>query len=167
MEDNHVEFSYDHSESHTSVSSEDLEKQWIEDSNAIQPMECQSQPTSSHSKVPHDLEELRAYTESYQPMSPFYMYDGLVDLPHRIDIYISPIQAWIEEACRSTLQFGKQFDKVLHAYDFPSSPPLLNICSGLHFLLKISLFWLVTKHKGKFLNFDNMLRWLLWIFHFT
>ena len=133
----------------------------------IQPMECQSQPTYSHSEVPHDLEQPEAYTESYQPISPFDMYDGVVDLPHHIDIYISPIEVWIEEACRSTYQFGKQFDEVLHAYYFPSRPPLLNICAGSDFLLKISLFWLVTKHKRKFLNFDQMLRWLHWIFHFT
>ena len=108
-----------------------------------------------------------AYTESYQLIHPFDIYDGVVDLPHHIDIYISTIQVWIEEACRSTDQFGRQFDEVLHAYDFPSIPPLLNIHAGLHFLLKISLFWLVTKHKRKILNFDQMLRWLHWIFHFT
>ena len=96
-------------------------------------MECQSQPTSSHSKVPHDLEQPGAYTKSYQSISPFDMYDGVVDLPHHIDISISPIQVWIVEGCRSTCQFGKQFDEVLHAYDFPSNPPLLYICVGLHF----------------------------------
>ena len=167
MEDNHVDFSYDHSESHTSVTSEDLEKQWIEESDSIQPMECQSQPTSSHSEVPHDLEQPGAYTKSYHPISPFDMYDGVVDLPHHINIYISPIQVWIEEACSSTYRFGRQFDEVLHAYDFSSSSPLLNIRAGLHFLLRISLFWLVTKHKRRILNFDQMLRWLHWIFHFT
>ena len=109
-------------------------------------MECQSQPTSSHSEVPHDLEQPGAYTKSYQSISPFDMYDGVVDLPHHIDIYISPIQVWIEEACKSTCQF----DEVLHAYDFPSSPPLLNIRAGLHFQLKISLFWLLTKHEKNF-----------------
>ena len=61
MEDNHVEFSYDHSESHTSVSNEDLEKQYIEESDLIQPMECHSEPTSSHSKVPYDWKHPRAY----------------------------------------------------------------------------------------------------------
>ena len=101
MEEDHVDFSYDHSESHTSVSSEDLEKRCIEESDSI-PMECQSEPTSSHSKVRHDLEQSGAYTESYQSISPFDMYDGVVDLPHHVDIYISPIQVWIEEACIST-----------------------------------------------------------------
>ena len=91
MEEDHVEFSYDHSESHTSVSSEDLEKKYIEESDLIQQMECHSEPTSSHSEFPHNLEQPRVYTESYQPIRPFYMYDGVVDLPHHIDIYISPI----------------------------------------------------------------------------
>ena len=86
MEEDHVEFSYDHSKSHTSVSSKELGKQWIEESDSIQPIDYQSQPTSSHSEVPHDLEQPEACTKSYQPTSPFDMYDGIVDLPHHIDI---------------------------------------------------------------------------------
>ena len=91
IEEGHLEFSYDHSRSHTSFSSEDLEKQCIEESDLISRMESRSEPTSSHSEVPHDLEQLGAYTESYQPISPFDMYDGVVDIPHHIDIYISHI----------------------------------------------------------------------------
>ena len=48
MEEDHVEFSYDHLESHTSVSNEDFEKKCIEELDSIQAMECQSEPTSSH-----------------------------------------------------------------------------------------------------------------------
>ena len=116
-------------------------------------MECHSEPTSSHSEVPHDLEHPGACTESYQPISPFDMYDGVVDLPHHIDIYISPIQVWIEEACGSSCQFGKQFDEVLYAYDFPSIPPILNIHASLYFLINMSFLWLVTKDKGKKFKF--------------
>ena len=94
------------------------------------------------------------------------MYDGVVDLPHRIDMNIIPIQVWIEEARRRTCQFGKQFDEVLHDYDLPSNPPILNIHAGLHFL-NMSLLWLVTKGKGKTLNFYKMLRWMHSTFEFT
>ena len=42
MEEDHVEFSYDHSESHKSASSEGMEKHYIviEESDSMQPMEC-------------------------------------------------------------------------------------------------------------------------------
>ena len=70
-------------------------------------MEGPPELASSHPEVPYDLEQPGVYTESYQPISPFGMYGGVVDLLHHIDIYISPIQVWIEEACISTYQFGR------------------------------------------------------------
>ena len=61
MEEEHAKFSYDHSEpyhpeSHTSISNEYLERQCIEESNLIQPMEGQPEPAFSDSEVPYDLE---------------------------------------------------------------------------------------------------------------
>ena len=101
IEEGHVEFSYDHLESHTSVSNEGLKKQCIEKSNLIQPIESQSDPTSSHSKFAYDLEQPRAYAKSYHPTSLFDIYDGVCNPLHHTYMYISPIQAWIEEACGS------------------------------------------------------------------
>ena len=90
--------------------------------------------------------------------------DEVVDLPQHTYVYISPIQSLIEEVCRRTCQFGKQFDNALHAYDIPSIPPILRIHAGLHFLKNMSLLWLVTKDKAKNSKVDKMLRWLHWIF---
>ena len=91
----------------------------------------------------------------------------MVDLPHHVNLYISPIQSWIEAACASTCYFGKQFGEVLYSYDLPSIPPILGHHAGLHFLNKVSLLWLVTKDKEIFFYVNKMLRWLHWIFYYT
>ena len=113
----------------------------------MQSMEYQSQPSSSHIEVPYDLELLGAYATSYHLISPDDKYDDVVSLPHLADRYISNIQSWIEAVCASTYQFGKNFNEFIHAYDFPSIPPILYHHAGFHFLNKVSLLWLVTKDK--------------------
>ena len=97
------------------------------------------------------MELLGAYAMSYHLIIPDDQYDDVVSLPHLVDWYISPIRSWIEAACASTYQFGKNFNDFIHAYDFPSSPPILNHHARLHFLNKVSLLWLVTKDKEFFL----------------
>ena len=94
----------------------------------------QCQPSSSHLEVPYDLEQLGAYTTSYHLISLDDQYQGVVRLPHHADWYISPIQSWIEATCASTYQFGKNFNDIINAYDFPSSPPIPDHHVGLHFL---------------------------------
>ena len=47
------------------------------------------------------------------------------------------------------LPVWKKFDGIIHAYDFPSNPPILNHHAGLHFLNKVSLHWMVPKDKEK------------------
>ena len=138
---------------HTSISNEYFERQCIEESNLIQSMKGQPEPAFFDSEVPYDLEQPGAYTENYHLTSLFDMYDGVGNLPHHTCMYISLIQTWIEDACRRTCQFGKQFDEVLHTYDLPSSPPILKIRTGLHFLINMSLLWLVTKDKRKKFKF--------------
>ena len=145
-----------------------MKKQCGKESNGIQLVEVFSQPSSSsHIDVPYVLERLGAYTTSYYLISLDDQHDGVVDLPHYPDLYISAIQSWIEEACASIYQFGKKFDDILHAYDSPSSPPILDHHAGLHFLEIMSLLWLVTKDKEKLFYINKMLRWIHWIFDYT
>ena len=68
----------------------------------MQSVEYQSQPSSSHIEVPYDLEQLGAYTMSHHSVSLDDQYDGVVNLPHHSNLYINPIQSWIEAACEST-----------------------------------------------------------------
>ena len=49
---------------------------------------------------------------------------------------------------RKHLPVWKKFDDIIHAYDFPSIPPLSDHHASLHFLNKVSLLWLVTKDKA-------------------
>ena len=76
MEEEHSKFSYNHSDpyhpkSYRSINNKDFERQCIEESNLIQPMEGQPEPAFSDSEVPYDLEQPGTYTESYHPTSPF------------------------------------------------------------------------------------------------
>ena len=84
------------------------------------------QPSSSHTEVPYDLEQLGAYITSYHSVSLDDQYDGVVNLPHHANLYISPIQSWIKVVWASTYYFGKNFDGIIHAYDFSSNPPILD-----------------------------------------
>ena len=113
------------------------------------------------------MKHLGAYTMSYYLISLDDQHDGVVDLPHHLDLYISAIQSWIEAACASTYQFGKKFDNIIHAYDSPSSLPILDHHVGLHFMEIVSLLWLVTKDKEKPFYINKMLRWLHWIYDYT
>ena len=149
---------------HTSISNEDPEKQCSEKSDWVQLVEDFSQPSSLHTEVLYALEQFGAYTWNYQHISPFDEYD---DLPHHANLYISPIQSWMEEACKRTCQLWKQFSKVLRTCDFPSNPPFLDHHAGLHFLNKIFLLWPVTKDKEKPFYINKMLRWLHWIYDYT
>ena len=133
----------------------------------MQSTKYQSQPSSSHIEVPYDLEQLGAYTMSYHSVILDDKYDDIVSPPHHADSYINPIQSWIEAACMNTYQFGMDFYDIIHAYDFPSSPPILGHHTGLHFLNKVSLLWLVTKDKAIYFYVNRMLRWLQWISDYT
>ena len=133
----------------------------------MQSVEYQSQPSSSHVEVPYDLELLGAYPTNYHLISPDDQYDDVVSLPHLVDWYVSPIQSWIEAACTSTYQFGKQFDEVLYSYDLPSIPPIRDHHTGFYFLNKVSLVWLVTKDKEIFFYVNKMRMWLHWIFYYN
>ena len=79
----------------------------------MQLLEYQSQISSSHIEFPHDLELLGAYTVNYHPVILDDQYDGVVNLPHHSNLYINPIQSWIEAACAGTYQFGRKFDDIM------------------------------------------------------
>ena len=109
MEEEHSKLLYDHAEPHKGINNEDIKKQCCEKTDVMQLLEYQSQLSSSHIEFPHDLEPLGAYTVNYHPVSLDDQYDGVVNLPHHSDLYINPIQPWIEVACVSTYQFGRKF----------------------------------------------------------
>ena len=96
MEEEHSEFSCDHSESyhaelHKGISNEYIEKHHCEKSDVMQPMDYQSRPYFSHIEVPYDSELLGACATTYHLISPSDQYDDVINLPHHSDWYISPI----------------------------------------------------------------------------
>ena len=96
MEEEHSEFSCDHSDSyheeqHKGISNEDIEKQCCEKSDVMQLVEYQYRPYFPHIKVPYDLELHGACATSYHLISLDDQYDDVVSLPDRSDWYISPI----------------------------------------------------------------------------
>ena len=117
MEEEHAEFSHDQLEPYMCISTENIEKQYHEELDMMQLTKDQSHPSSSHIEVPYDLEQQRAYTMSYHSVSLDDHYDDIGSPPHHVDWYISPFQSWIETACMSTYQFGKNFYDIIHAYD--------------------------------------------------
>ena len=113
------------------------------------------------------MELFGACATSYHLISPDDQYDDVVSIPHHSHLYINLVQSWIEASCVGTYHFGRNFDDIIHAYDFPSIPPLPDHHARLHFLNKVSLLWLVTKDKEIFFNVNKMLRWLHWINDYT
>ena len=96
MKEEHSEFSHDHSESyhlepHKVNNNEYIEKHCCEKLDVMRSVEYQSQPSSSHIYVPYVLEQPGAYTTSYYLISLDDHHDGVVDLPHHLDLYISAI----------------------------------------------------------------------------
>jgi hypothetical protein len=91
-------------------------------------------------------------------------YFVLNELTYRYD-YISPIDLWMEEFCGDLNQPWYSLGLLFHRYDLALFPDLRvtvilpDTC--------ISLFWLITKHKGRIQTVDKFLQWLHWIFDFT
>ena len=133
----------------------------------MQSVEYQSQPSFSHIEVPYDLELLGACAMSYHLISLSDQYDDVVSLPHHSDWYIGHIQAWIEATCMSTYKLVKNFYDIIHAYDLPSIPPILNHHAGLQFLNKVSLLWPVTKDKEFFFMLIKFLGGYIGFFYYT
>jgi hypothetical protein len=44
---------------------------------------------------------------------------------------------------------------------------VMSIPTHDHFVLDISLFWFITKHKGRTFDLDEMLGWLHWLYDYT
>jgi hypothetical protein len=88
-------------------------------------------------------------------------------LSHEVyDVYTSPTQAWIDEVCSGACHFWHEFDHA-HGFMFCSSQSLMDIPTCMYLIFDVSLFWLMTKHKGRSHGIHEMLKWLHWIYNFT
>jgi hypothetical protein len=80
-------------------------------------------------------------------------------------LYCISIQGWIEQACRCTCQSWHNFVTLVlsHVLDSMFSHEVMFVLAHDHFLLDKSLFWFITKHKGRIFYLDKMLGWLHWL----
>jgi hypothetical protein len=65
-------------------------------------------------------------------------------------LYCSPIQRWIEKACGCTCQSWQDFVSLAHPHELDSmfSYDEMFVLAHDYFVLDISLFWFITKHKA-------------------
>ena len=73
--------------------------------------------------------------------------EDLDSIPLNGDIYISPIQRWIEVACKKTCLIWKELVKLI-------------ILAHLHDCKHISKLVIAPKHAYLMMYYDEMLRWL-------
>ena len=92
VEEEHVVYPNDLFEPFINIINENIERKCSEDSYTM----LQFQLLPSHAKVPYDVEQLYAYTISHHLMRFDHRYDGVVNPPHHVDLYIIPIKSWIE-----------------------------------------------------------------------
>jgi hypothetical protein len=94
--------------------------------------------------------------------------DGLSYAYVKKDDYISPIHLWIEEACNNIGKPWHAFILLSHDHD-PTSyfgqGKVKEMPTYAYLILDVSLFWFMTKHKGKFHGIDELIKWLHWIFY--
>jgi hypothetical protein len=74
-------------------------------------------------------------------------------------VYTNPIQSWIEDACSGACHFLREFDHG-HEFMFYSSHSLMEILACIYFTFDVSLFWMVTKHKGRSHGIYERIKWL-------
>jgi len=85
------------------------------------------------------------------------------------DVYINLIQAWIQESCDGAFPSWHDFGVFGHLHKHISDfcHRFMEIPACIYLAFYVSLFWLVTKHKGRFHSIDEMLSWLYSIYDFN
>ena len=106
----------------------------------------------------------------------------VIDLPHEMflnDIsqikerfpvaYFSPLQCYIDEACTPTCYMIEilKGDLCLQHELFYDNHTLMALLGHIYNIFDETLFWLMTKHKGRSFIVDEELRWLHWLYHYT
>jgi hypothetical protein len=89
--------------------------------------------------------------------------DGFPYAYDKKDDYISPIHLWIEEACNSTSKPWHAFILLSHDHDRTSDfdrRKVKKMSAYAYLIINVSLFWSVTKQKGRFQGIDELIKWL-------
>ena len=92
----------------------------------------------------------------------------LEDIYDEGDPYISPLEAWINEACQSNASPWHQFQvfQVLKKVRFPALVKIKILVQTQHIINEV-LSWITLKDKGKMACMNCLLKWLHWWYDFT
>jgi hypothetical protein len=80
-------------------------------------------------------------------------------------ICCSPVQGWIDQACEDSSFHDFVPPSHLHELNSMIECGVVFLSGHDHFLLDLSLIWLIIKHKGR--HFDKILGWICWLYDFT
>ena len=83
--------------------------------------------------------------------------------------YLSPLQCYIDEACVLTCYMVKNLKDLLCLQHerFYDSHTLMAFLGEIYNVFYETLFWLMTKHKGRGYITDKELRWLHYLYAYT
>jgi hypothetical protein len=87
--------------------------------------------------------------------------------------YGIPLQRWIDQACGYTLgrmmadgfSFKQDFLPPTHLHEFYFMIDYMCVYTHDYYVLDLSLLYYMIKHRGRY--FDEMIKWLHWLYDFT
>jgi hypothetical protein len=88
--------------------------------------------------------------------------------------YSSPLQRWIDQSCGYTFRqddradgfsFQQDFLPPTHLHEFYFMIDYMCVYTHDYYVLDLSLLYYMIKHRGRY--FDEMIKWLHWLYDFT
>jgi hypothetical protein len=76
-----------------------------------------------------------------------------------------PFQRWIEHFSGDVTWHDFVPPSHLHELDFMISYDMMNVLTHVIFVLNLSLFWFMMKHRGR--CYDVLLGWFHWLYDYT
>jgi hypothetical protein len=80
-------------------------------------------------------------------------------------IFHDPFLRWIEHFPRSVTWHNFVPPSRLHELDFTISYDMIHALTHVIFVLNLSLFWFMMKHRGRY--YEILLGWFHWLFDYT
>jgi hypothetical protein len=80
-------------------------------------------------------------------------------------IFHDPFLRWIEHFPKSVTWHNFVPPSYLHELEFTISDDTIHFLTHVTFVLDLSLFWFMMKHKGRY--YEILLGWFHWLFDYT
>jgi hypothetical protein len=79
--------------------------------------------------------------------------------------FLGPVLGWIGQGCGDTSWHDFVPPSCLHELDFMISYDMMHALTHVIFVLNLSLFWFMMKHRGRY--YDILLGWFHWLYDYT